>query len=114
MLGSNLWDYSNAYILVKENITVNNTAVVDAAANDTNKKLIFKNFAPFTRCISKINNTEKDNAQFIDIVMPMYNLIEYSENYSKTSGSLQQYFKYIPAVNNNDEILMMLILMKRF
>ena len=88
MLGSNLWDYSNAYILVKENITVNNTAVVDAAANDTNKKLIFKNFAPFTRCISKINNTEKDNAQFIDIVMPMYDLIEYSENYSKTSGSL--------------------------
>ena len=83
-----MWDYSNAYILVKENITVNNTAVVDAAANDTNKKLIFKNFAPFTRCISKINNTEKDNAQFIDIVMPMYNLIEYSENYSKTSGSL--------------------------
>ena len=83
-----MWDYSNAYILVKENITVNNTAVVDAAANDTNKKLIFKNFAPFTRCISKINNTEKDNAQFIDIVMPMYDLIEYSENYSKTSGSL--------------------------
>ena len=83
-----MWDYSNAYILVKENITINNTAVVDAAANDTNKKLIFKNFAPFTRCISKINNTEKDNAQFIDIVMPMYDLIEYSENYSKTSGSL--------------------------
>ena len=83
-----MWDYSNAYILVKENITVNNTAVVDAAANDTNKKLIFKNFAPFTRCISKINNTEKDNAQFIDIVMPMYDLTEYSENYSKTSGSL--------------------------
>ena len=83
-----MWDYSNAYILVKENITINDTAVVDAAANDTNKKLIFKNFAPFTRCISKINNTEKDNAQFIDIVMPMYDLIEYSENYSKTSGSL--------------------------
>ena len=83
-----MWDYSNAYILVKENITVNNTAVVDAAANDTNKKLIFKKFAPFTRCISKINNTEKDNAQFIDIVMPMYDLIEYSENYSKTSESL--------------------------
>ena len=67
--------------------------------------MIFKNWAPFTRCISKINNTEIDNAQYIDIVMPMYNLIEYSDNYSKTSGSLWQYCKEIPAVNNNDEIV---------
>ena len=67
--------------------------------------MIFKNWAPFTRCISKINNTEIDNAQYIDIVMPMYNLIEYSDNYSKTSGSLWQYCKEIPAINNNDEIV---------
>ena len=105
MLRSSLCDYSDAYILIKGNITVNNTAANGATANNTNKKVIFKNFAPFTRCISKINNTEVDNAQYIDIVTPMYNLIEYSDNYSKTSGSLWQYCKDIPAVNNNDEII---------
>ena len=89
MLRSSLCDYSDAYILVKGNITVNNTAADGAAAaNNTNKKVIFKNCAPFTNCISKINNTEIDNAECIDIVMPMYNLIEYSDNYSKTYGSL--------------------------
>ena len=59
-----------------------------AAANDINKTVIFKNCAPFTDCISKINNAQVDNAKDIDIVMLMYNLIEYSDNYSKTSGSL--------------------------
>ena len=88
MLKSSLCDYSDAYILVKGNITVNNTAADGANANNTNKKVIFKNCAPFTRCISKINYTEIYNAQYIDIVMPMYNSIEYSDNYSKTSGSL--------------------------
>ena len=88
MLRSSLCDYSDAYILVRGNITVNNTAADGAAANNTNKKVIFKNCAPFTNCISKINNTQIDNAEYIDIVMPMYNLIEYSDNYSKTSGSL--------------------------
>ena len=57
------------------------------------KKIIFKNCAPFTSCISKINNTEIDNAEYVDIVMPMYNLIEYSNNYSKTYGSLWKYCK---------------------
>ena len=85
-----LRDYSDAYILVKGNIIVNNTAAEGAAANNTNKKVIFKNCAPFTDCISKINNTQVDNAKDIDIVMPMYNLIEYSDNYSETSGSLWQ------------------------
>ena len=73
MLRSSLCDYSDAY----------NTVAGGAAANNTNKKVIFKNCAPFTNCISKINNTQIDNAQYIDIVMPMYNLIEYSDNYSK-------------------------------
>ena len=86
-------------------MTVNNTAANGANANDTNKKVIFTNCAPSTRCISKINNTEIDNAQYIDIVMPTYNLIEYSGNYSKTSESLWQYCKEIPAVNNNDEVV---------
>ena len=105
MLRSSLCDYSDAYILVKGNISVNNTAADGAAANNTNKKVIFKNCAPFTNCISKINNTQIDNAEYIDIVMPMYNLIEYSNNYSKTSGSLWQYCKDIPAVNNNSDIV---------
>ena len=61
-LRSNLCGYSDAYILVKGNITVNNTAADGANADSTNKKVIFKNCAPFTTCISKINNTEIDNA----------------------------------------------------
>ena len=91
MLRSSLCDFSDAYILVKGNITVNNTAGAGAAANNANKKVIFKNCAPFIKCISKINNTQIDNAEYIDIVMPSYNLIEYNENYSKTSTSLWQY-----------------------
>ena len=93
MLRSSLCDYNDPYILVKGNISVNNTAAEGADANNTNNNVIFKNCAPFTNCISKINNTEIDNAECIDIVMPMYNLIEYSDNYSKTSGSLWQYCK---------------------
>ena len=62
-------DYSDAYILVKGNITVNNTAGNGAAANNTNKKVIFKNCAPFTNCISKIKNKDIDNAKYIDIVI---------------------------------------------
>ena len=105
MLRSSLCDYSDAYILVKGNIAVNNNAGADAAANNIGKKVIFKNCSPFTNCISKINNTEIDNAEYIDIVMPMYNLTEYSDNYSKTPGSLWQYCKEIPAVNDNGDIV---------
>ena len=76
MLKSSLCDYSDAYILVKGTITVNDTTAADANANNTNKKVIFKNFAPFTNCISEINNTQVDNAKDIDIVMPIYNSIE--------------------------------------
>ena len=101
MLGSSLCDYSDTYILVKANITVKNTAGAGAAANNTNKRVIFKNCSPFTNCISKINNIQIDNAEYIDIVMPMYNLIEYNNNYSKTSVSLWQYCKEIPAVGND-------------
>ena len=105
MLRSSLYDYSDAYILFKGNITVNNTAAAGAAANNINKKVIFKNCTPFTNCLSKIYNTQIDNTEYIDIVMPMHNLIEYSENYSKTSGSLWQYCKDIPAVNIAGDII---------
>ena len=106
MLRSSLCDQSDAYILVKGNITVNNNAAAAAAAaNNTGKKVIFKNFAPFTNCITKINNTQTDNADYIDIVMSMYNLTEYSNDYSKIFGSLWQYCKKIPAGNNDGDIV---------
>ena len=104
MLKSSLYDYSDAYILVKGTITVDKTAAADADANNTIIKVIFKNCAPFTDYISEINNTQVDNAKDIDIVMSMYNIIEYSDNYSKTSGSLWQYCKDIPTVDNNNAI----------
>ena len=104
MLKSSLCDYSDAYILVNGTISANNTAAVGADANNTNRKVIFKNCAPSTNCISEINNTQIDNAKDIDIVMPMYNLIEYSDNYAKTTGSLWQYCKDIPTRDANDEI----------
>ena len=101
MLRSNLCDYADAYILVKGTITITGAGDDDAAKrlDERNKGVIFKNCAPFTKCISRINNTDIDNAQDIDIVMPMYNLIEYSDNYSKTSGSLWQYHKDDPNDN---------------
>ena len=101
-LKSSLWDNSDAYILVKGNISVNNTAAAASAVNNTNKKLIFKNCAPFINWISKINNTQIDSAEYIDIVISMYNLIEQSDNYSKAFGSLWQYCKEIPVVNNSN------------
>ena len=105
MLRSSLCDYSDAHILVKGNISVNNAGGAGADENNTNKKVIFKNCAPFTGCISKINNTQEDDAKDFDILVPMHNLIEYRDNYSKISGSLWQYHKDIPAVNNNGDIV---------
>ena len=104
VLKSSLWDYSDAYILVTGTITVEDTSAAGAAANNTNKKVILKNCAPFSKCISEMNNTQIDNANGIDIVMPMYNLIEYSD-LEKASGSLWKYCKDIPAVNKNGNIV---------
>ena len=86
MLRSELCDYSDAYIVVK--------GEGDKGDNDDkirNKKLISKNIAPFRSCISEINNTFIDNVEEFDMVMPMYNLLEYSNNNSLTSGSLRNY-----------------------
>ena len=82
MLRSNLCDYADGYILVKRTITITATGDDDATnrADERDKGVTFKNCAPFTKCVIRINN---NNAQDIDIVMPMYNLIEYSNNYSK-------------------------------
>ena len=95
MLKSSLCDYSDAYILVKGKITIIGTGddVAARQADERRKGLAFKNCAPFTDCISKINNTEVDNCLNIDIGTPMYSLIEYSDNYARTSGSLWQYYR---------------------
>ena len=99
MLKSTLCDYSDAYIPLKGRITITEDAGLDEGrteaellvarqADKRNKGVIFKNCAPFINCKTEINSTEIDNATNIDIGMPMYNLTEYSDNYSKTSGSL--------------------------
>ena len=75
MLKSSLCEYSDAYILVQGKMTVDDTSAAGAVANNTNKKVIFKSFSPFTNCISEINNTQIDNAKYNDIVMAMPNLI---------------------------------------
>ena len=85
---SSLCDYSDAYILVTGNITV--------TGGNNNTKVAFKNCAPFNKCRTEINETFVDEADIIDITMPMYNLLEYSDNYSDTSGSLWNF--------NRDEI----------
>ena len=88
-------------ICVKGTKTVPNTAAAGAAVNNTNKKVIFKNCAPFTDWITEINNTQTDDDQKIDIVKPMYNLIQYSDAYLKTPGCLWQYYGNQPALDNN-------------
>ena len=65
----------------------------DNDANKRNKNLMFKNNAPFVNCISKINGVKIDNAEDLDVAMPMYNLLEYSKNYRKTTGSLWNYYR---------------------
>ena len=101
MLRSNLCDYADSYILIKGTITITGEgANADAIhADERDKGVTFKNCALFTKCISRINNTDIDDSHDIDIVMPMYNFIEYSDNYSKTSGSLWQYYKDGPNDN---------------
>ena len=98
MLKSSLCDYSDTYILVKGKITITGGGDDAAArqADERDKGVAFKNCAPFTNCISEINNTQIDNCKDIDIVMPLYNLLEYSDNYAETSGSLLQYYRDEP------------------
>ena len=93
MLRSDLCDYSDAYIVVKRIITASATAGVNNIRDKKNRPLAFKNNALFISCISKINGVLIENAEDLDIVMPMYNLPEYSKNYSKTSGSLWNYYR---------------------
>ena len=96
MLRSNLCDYSDAYILVKGTITVTAPGANNNASNirdKRNRPLILKNNAPFVSCITRINEELIEDADDLDIVMPMYNLLEYSKNYRKTIGSLYNYYR---------------------
>ena len=92
-LESSLCDYSDAHILV--------TRTINVTGGDNNTKVAFKNCTPFKKCRTEINETFVDDAEHINIAMPMYNLIEYSDNYSDTSGSLWN-FKRDEIVNNAD------------
>ena len=105
MLKSNLCGYSDAYILVKETITVPNTTATAAEANNANKKVIFKNCAPVTECISEKDNTQIDKTKDNDVVMSMHNLIEYGDNYRKTSASLWQYYRNEAALDDAGRIV---------
>ena len=96
MLRSNLCDYSDAYILVKDTITVTAPRVnnnVDNIRDKRNRPLILKKNAPFVSCITRINGELIEDADDLDIVMSMYNLLEYSKNYRKTIGSLYNYYR---------------------
>ena len=90
MLKSSLCGYSDLYMLVSRTIklTGERDNYTEKRADEKSKRAIFKNCAPFTDCISEINNTQIDSAKVIDIVISMYNVIKYRNNYSKTSESL--------------------------
>ena len=92
MLRSDLCDFNDAYIVVKGDITVANPDDVKR-----NKVVSLKNNVLFITCISKINGIKIDNAEDLDVVMPMYNLLEYSKNYTKTTGSLWNYYRDEPS-----------------
>ena len=107
MLSSNLCDYSDAYILVECTIIVtapgdNNNA--NNIRDKRNRPLILKSNASFVSCITRINGELIEYADDLDIVMPMYNLSEYSKNYRKTIGSLYKYYRDELGgnANNND------------
>ena len=91
VLKLSLCNYSDAYTHVKRIVTVPNTAAAAINANNTDKKVIFINCASFTKYISKMNNTQVYNAEGINVVMPVNNLIEYNDIYYKTCGFWWQY-----------------------
>ena len=106
MLRSDLCDYSDAYILVKGTITVAAPGVNNNANNirdKRNRTVILKNNAPFVSCITRINGEFIEDADDLDVVMPMYNLLEHSKNYRKTIGSLYNYYRDELSDNANDD-----------
>ena len=104
ILKSSLCDYSDAYILVKGIISIASVPLSAANQNNNDKEVLFRKCAPFTDCINEINNTHIDNAKDNGGVLPMYNLIKYGKNYSKTSVSLWQYYRDESFLDYNDAI----------
>ena len=102
MIKSSLCNYSDAYILYKRIITVSNMVFTTAAVNTNCAEVAIKKCAPFTNCLSKINNRQKGNAKDIDEKMTMFNLIEHSDNNSKISKSFWQYYRVEPSLSGND------------
>ena len=105
MLRSNICDFSDAYILVKVTITVTAPGVnnnTDNIKDKRNRPLILKNNVPFVSCITRINGELIEDADDLDIVMPIYNLLEYSKNYRKTIGSLYNYYRDELTNDDND------------
>ena len=105
MLKSSLCGYSDSYILVRRTISDANTVAAGEDANNNHKEVVFKKRATCTDCISEINNTQIDNARATDVLMRMYNLIEYSDNYLRTSGSLWQYCRHEPPLTDTSVIV---------
>ena len=97
VIKSNLCDYSDTYVLVTRDITVTAVAV--------NTNVAFKNCAPFTRCVTHINDEYVETVDNLDIIMPMYNLLEYSDNYADSSGSLYQFKRDESPMNDNNNPL---------
>ena len=97
MIKPHLCDYSDAYILVTENIAVAN------GNNDT--KVCFKNFSPFTRCVTHLDDKHIETAEKLDLIMNLYNIVEYSDNYLDTTGSLFQYKRQEQPLNNDENII---------
>ena len=93
MVRSDLCDYNDVYIVVKATITVSANIGDKNIRHKKNRALAFKNNTPFISCISKINVVLKENAEDLDVVMSMHNLLKYSQNCSKTSGSLWNYYR---------------------
>ena len=103
-----MW-FSDAYIVVKGDITV-----TEPDNAKTNKSVAFKNNASFINCMSKINGVQIDNAKDLDAVMPMYNLLEYSKNYRKTTGSLWNYYRDESDGDVNNDITNSIMVSKSF
>ena len=100
MLKSDLCDYSDAYIVVQG---IANVSADEKDRDEMDRDFVLKNNAPFISCISKINGVLIENAEDLDIVMPMYNLLEYTQNYSKTSGTLWNYYRDGLTDETNDD-----------
>ena len=107
MLRADLCDYSDAYVEVTAGIEIkpnienaDNINVLAGNANIDKRTFTLKNNAPFISCITKINGELVENAEDLDVVMPMYNLIEYSKNYRKTNGSLHNYYRDEPKIKH--------------